>query len=46
MKEIEKIVQKFCYENGIEVNLSYDMPDELTYPQVSPKLYAEAEKAL
>ncbi len=26
MKEIENIVQAFCYENGIEVTLSYDMP--------------------
>ncbi len=26
MKEIKKIVQEFCYENGIEVMLSYDMP--------------------
>ena len=26
MKEIEKIAIRFCYENGIDVKLSYDMP--------------------
>ncbi|MCD7830911.1 MAG: hypothetical protein LUI01_01380 [Firmicutes bacterium] len=27
MKEIEEIVGEFCHENGIEVTLSYDMPE-------------------